>query len=80
MTSATSPLKDDLLQQQSAAVEQENQRISSSANQLDVIVDILGVPSELLSQRDFNKRLFLLKDRGLKNNQGTFCHRVFKCF
>ena len=40
----------------------ENQR-SCSANHLDAIVDILGVPSELLSQRDFNKRLFLLKDK-----------------
>ena len=38
---------------------------SCSANQLDVIVDILGVPSELLNQRgDYsNKRLFLLKDK-----------------
>ena len=34
---------------------------SCSANQLDVIVDILGVPSDLLNQRDSNKRLFLLK-------------------
>ena len=28
--------------------------------QLDAIVDILGVPSEVLSQRDFNKRLTLM--------------------
>ena len=38
-----------------------NQR-SCSANHLDLIVDILGVPSELLTQRDFNKRLFLLEE------------------
>ena len=36
---------------------------SCSANQLDVIVDILGVPSDLISQRDLNKRLFLLNGR-----------------
>ena len=35
---------------------------SCSANQLDLIVDILGVPSDLLAQRDLNKRLFLHKE------------------
>ena len=35
---------------------------SCSANQLDLIVDILGVPSDLLAQRDPNKRLFLHKE------------------
>ena len=61
MTSTGSPLKEhqprDII---------ENQR-SCSANHLDAIVDILGVPSELLSQRDFNKRLFLLKDKKCPN-------------
>lgn len=56
VTSAYSPLKDKL----GEAVENQQQR-SCSANELDAIVDILGVPSELLTQRDFNKRLFLLK-------------------
>lgn len=36
---------------------------SSSATDLDVIVDLLGVPSDLLSQRtDLNKRLVLMKE------------------
>lgn len=57
VTSAYSPLKEKLGE---AMAENPHQR-SCSANELDAIVDILGVPSELLSQRDFNKRLFLLK-------------------
>ena len=36
---------------------------SCSVNELDVIVDLLGVPSELLTQRDLNKRLVLLKEK-----------------
>lgn len=57
----TSPLKDDQAHNYGDNI--DNSHRSCSANQLDVIVDILGVPSELLSQRDFNKRLFLLKDK-----------------
>ena len=62
MTAAStgSPLK-DLAGNSNHQDIQESQR-SCSANHLDAIVDILGVPSELLSQRDFNKRLFLLKN------------------
>ena len=62
-TSACSPILRDAEaaqhQQSSSNIEQR----SCSANQLDVIVDILGVPSECLNQRDSNKRLFLLKDK-----------------
>jgi hypothetical protein len=36
---------------------------SSSANELDIIVDLLGVPSDLLTQRDLNRRLFLLNEK-----------------
>ncbi len=36
---------------------------SCSANELDVIVDLLGVPSDLLTQKDLNRRLFLLNER-----------------
>ena len=75
VTSACSPLRDEATQQPQPHSQhpqggsQQNQQHhasiteqrSCSANQLDVIVDILGVPSELLSQRDSNKRLFLLK-------------------
>ena len=50
-------------QQQYSESSSITEQRSCSANQLDVIVDILGVPSELLSQRDSNKRLFLLKDK-----------------
>lgn len=34
---------------------------NSPTNELDVIVDLLGVPSDLISQGDLNKRLVLLK-------------------
>ena len=75
VTSACSPLRDEATQQPQPHSQhpqggsQQNQQHhasiteqkSCSANQLDVIVDVLGVPSELLSQRDSNKRLFLLK-------------------
>lgn len=43
---------------------------SCSDNHLDLIVDILGVPSELLTQRDLNKRLILLEEgKGDKKNK-----------
>ena len=42
---------------------------SCSTNHLDLIVDILGVPSDLLTQRDLNKRLFLLEDEKLINKK-----------
>ena len=68
--STASPLKD--LAGNSNQDILESQR-SCSANHLDAIVDILGVPSELLSQRDFNKRLFLLKNdkKGHVNKANT---------
>ena len=63
VTSACSPLRDGSenqhqLHYNSSSITEQR---SCSANQLDVIVDILGVPSDLLNQRDSNKRLFLLK-------------------
>ena len=58
VTSACSPLKEEIEHRA------EHLRSSCSANQLDAIVDILGVPSELLNQKDYsNKRLFLLKEK-----------------
>ena len=72
VTSACSPLRDEATQQQPHSQQQQQQQQqqsssieqrSCSANHLDVIVDILGVPSECLNQRDSNKRLFLLKDK-----------------
>ena len=63
MISTGSPMREHQPQQPQAASIIENQQRSCSANHLDAIVDILGVPSELLTQRDFNKRLFLLKDK-----------------
>ena len=45
---------------------------SCSDNHLDLIVDILGVPSELLTQRDLNRRLFLLEEgKDDKKNKRT---------
>ena len=32
---------------------------SGSVNELDVIVDLLGVPSDLLTQRDLNRSAFI---------------------
>lgn len=56
VTTACSPLRDEVA---TASAEPKSiEQRSCSANQLDVIVDILGVPSELVNQRD-NKRLFL---------------------
>jgi len=64
MISTGSPMREHQPQNQPPAASIiENQQRSCSANHLDAIVDILGVPSELLTQRDFNKRLFLLKDK-----------------
>ena len=44
---------------------------SCSANQLDTIVDILGVPPDLMSQRDLNRRLFLLNRKPKKSSPLT---------
>lgn len=57
VTSACSPLRDEASGSNTGG--QSIEQRSCSANQLDVIVDILGVPSELLN----NKRLFLRKDK-----------------
>lgn len=40
---------------------------SNSANELDMIVDLLGVPSDLLGQQDLSKRLILLGDKKPKS-------------
>ncbi len=67
VTSACSPLRDEAAMASHQPQQSIEQR-SCSANQLDVIVDILGVPSELLSQRDSNKRLFLLRTKDKMSN------------